>query len=123
MKLLVAAVDLDPAGWSWCVPGELVSVDAAGCELAGTDVHDPEHDCMFAFVGLVSGKATTLAEVRDLDMTREQLLEVIRSDFAEVGMDLTDEQANGEADQMLEDAEEWPPGTLVRRYADDLMPA
>lgn len=121
MKLLVAAVDPDPAGWSWCVPGELVAVDAF-CDLVDDPNHDPAHDCLYSFLGIASGKATTLARVAEVDHTRAQLLAVVEDSYTLAGMEVTAEELNAEADDLLADAADWPVGTLLKRYKDDLVP-
>lgn len=120
MKLLTAAVDIDPDGFSWTVPGELV-VAYAWCDPNLGDNHDPEHECLYVFVGLASGKATTLARVSEVDMTRAQLLEAVRDSWA--GDTVTDEAIDDEAEELLRDAAPWPVGTFLRRYKDELCPA
>lgn len=118
MKLLTAAVDGDPAGWSWTIPGELV-VAANLCSLDGDPNHDPDHDCRTSFIGLVSGCATTCARVAELDHDRAQLLEAIRGCWDGEG---TDEELEAEADALLADAEPFAVGTFLHRRDDDLVP-
>lgn len=117
MKLLTAAVDGSAAGWSWCVPGELVFAGNL-CDLDGDPNHDPDHDCRRSFVGLASGRATTCARVADVDHDRAQLLEVIRAwwdiDSAE--------EIEAEVDQLLAAAEPFKVGVLLHRFDDELRP-
>lgn len=122
MKLLVAAVDADPAGWNWTVVGELVVADAY-CDPALGENHDSGHDCLVSFVGLASGRSTTCARVAEVDTTKAQLLEVIRANWTEAGGDFDEADLRAEAEAMLADAEDWPPGTHLRRYRDGLVPA
>lgn len=119
MKLLVAAVDGDPAGWSWTIPGELVLATNL-CGLDDDPMHDPAHDCLFSFIGVVSGRATTCARVADVDHDRAQLLEVIRDFWAGDG---ADEEIEADADALLADAEPYAVGTFLHRRGDELEPA
>lgn len=118
MKLLTAAVDGDPAGWSWCIPGELVFA-ANLCDLDGDPNHASDHDCRFSFVGMVSGYATTCAQVAELDHTREQLLEAVR-DFWDGPAE--DEELEAEVDSLLADAAPYDVGTFLHRRDDELLP-
>lgn len=120
MRLLVAAVDADPAGWTWTVPGELVHA-AAFCDLADTENHDPAHDCLFSFVGVASGRACTLAQVADLEVTREQLADIVWVRLIGTGADLT--EAKAEVKAMLDAAANWPAGTRLRRHGEELEAA
>lgn len=121
MKLLTAAVDAAPGGWTWTVPGELV-IAAGDCDLADDEHHDPLHECMIAFVGMTSGKATTLAEVADVDVTQAQLLNLIRDYWRRAGVEATPAEGRQEAAAMLTDAEDHPLRTTLRRYGTALRP-
>lgn len=121
MKLLTAAVDSDPDGFTWTVPGELVT-PASPCDVDG-DEHDPAHECLVAFTGLASGRGCTVARVADVDVAPAQLLEVVREHWRRLGVDAAADEARQEAAALLDDAAPWPVGALLRRYDDELQPA
>lgn len=122
MRLLVAAVDPDPAGFTWTVTGELV-IAGAFCDLADDEHHDPTHECMVVFAGLASDRACTLARVADVDITRAQLRAGVRDHWRRCGVEAAPDEVEREAAAMLADAEDHRPGTLLRRYGTAMRPA
>ncbi|MET7399161.1 hypothetical protein ABZS66_37335 [Dactylosporangium sp. NPDC005572] len=114
MRLLVAAVDPDPAGWFWAVAGELVYLGFV-CD------RDREKDvggcgCRRSFTGLASGRATTTAVVADLEVDPDQLRQLLRDQFP----GWTDEEIDDETADLIRLGSSWPIGTLVHRDLDDV---
>jgi hypothetical protein len=114
MKLLAAAEGTGPDDFAWCIPGELVHT---------ADVHEDlgEHcncGCVVAFVGMTSRRATTTAVVVDLDLTRVQLEAIAREHL--IGPDDEDdpEWVTEFVADLLDAADPFPVGTLVRRRLD-----
>jgi hypothetical protein len=100
----------------WCVEGELVYLGV----VCSTDRRDPDGGCGCgrAFAGLNSHRATTTAEVRDLPLSRDDVVEALRSSLEQQGYDA--QGAPAEADWLLGIAAAWPAGTVVERRMDQL---
>lgn len=126
MKVLVATerTQGDQAGdYSHCVPGELLWITMV-CD---TDRLYPEAGCGCGrgFGGLTSHRATTTAEVADLDLTPDDLRLAVRTSLADQGW--LPESSPSIAREVLEEAleliraiaEPLPAGTVVRRRIDE----
>jgi hypothetical protein len=121
MKVLVATARTqgDRAGdFNWCVEGELVWMG----EVCAADERDPDRGvcgCGRSFGGLNSHRGTTTAEVRDLvGFSRTDYVEAIRSSLEQQGWPT--DTAEAEADDLLEVAGFWEPGTVVERRLDSI---
>jgi hypothetical protein len=116
MKLLAAAEGAGPGpdGFAWSIPGELVFT---------ADVHEDlrQHcmcGCVISFIGMTSGLATTTAVVVDLDLTREQLEAIARDHLTAPDEDEDPEWIAEFVADLLDAADPFPAGTLVRRHLD-----
>lgn len=104
-----------------CVEGELVTVGlvCAGDGAAGDGADaDAGCGCARAFTGLNSHARTTTAMVREVDLSRSDYVEALRSSLAQQGWPTADV---GELAEWLPQlVNEWPEGTVVERRLDDL---
>lgn len=107
MRLLVAAAGPRAEDFAFTVPGELVRL-AVACDRDRSG--DGECGCGRSFAGLSSGMATTVAVVAEVDVTREDLVAMLRSQPEWIA-DLAEDWA----DEMIRDAEAFDVGTYVRR--------
>lgn len=118
MKLLTAAVDPDPVGFSDAVPGELVYLGP----VCGIDEADEFGDggcgCGRSFAGLASDRGTTLAVVADVDLTAAQLEVLVADSLRRAGWDVAEDLAHEVAADMVDAAAPFPVGTRVRRTLD-----
>ena len=126
MKVLVATsrTQGDVEGdYSFCVPGELLWITMV-CD---TDRLYPERGCGCGrgFGGLTSHRATTTAEVADLDITEAQLRLAVTTSLTDQGWlvpetaELHHELVAETVDLIHEIAEPLPAGTIVRRRIHD----
>ncbi|MFJ5306124.1 hypothetical protein [Streptomyces sp. NPDC088350] len=123
MKLLTATSRTQGArdnDFSFCVEGELVIVAGLICE---QDRKDPDSGCGCgrSFAGLNSSKATTTALVKDIDFSREDAAEAIRSALEQSGwLSYFDQD---DIDDVIEDAltlaAEFEVGDVIERRLDD----
>ncbi|MGW5272753.1 DUF7715 family protein [Streptomyces sp. NPDC004044] len=124
MKLLTATSRTQGqrnSDFAFGVEGELVIVGPIVCD---RDLEDPDGGCGCgrSFAGLNSGKGTTTAVVTDLDFTRDDAAEAIRSSLEQSNfikyMDAAD------LAEMVEDtlqlADDFEVGTVVERRLDDI---
>lgn len=97
--------------FTFCVEGELVTVTPFVCE---TDRRDPDGGCGCgrSFAGLNSSKATTTALVSDLDFTRDDAVEAIRSALERSKL-VSPEEIADIVEDVLELADGFPVGTVV----------
>jgi hypothetical protein len=124
MKLLTA-VDIDgPDDWSGTVPGELVLLGVVCAKDDPEAGGDGSCGCGRVFSGVSTGKATTAATVTEMDITREQLVEILRTAFAGPHWIFTPDDAEIFAADMIETAEVFEVGTMVRRIreTDEVAP-
>ncbi|GHJ58842.1 hypothetical protein NOK12_13600 [Nocardioides sp. OK12] len=126
MKVLVATsstqgeVDGD---YSFCVPGEILWITMV-CD---TDRLYPEKGCGCGrgFGGLTSHRATTTAEVADLDITEADLGLAVRTSLTDQGWlapeiaEMHDEIVAETVELVRALAEPLPEGTIVRRRLDE----
>ena len=103
--------------FDYTVEGELVGIGL----ICATDRRDPVGGCGCgrAFFGLSSHRATTTAQIRDLPMTRDDLIEAFRAYYEAAGYgtpppEALDEEFIGMR-QLLSD---WPVGAVVERRLD-----
>lgn len=112
MRVFVAGERVsDGDDFSWTVPGELVHFPTVICA-------DPGCGCDRAMCGFVSRRATTVFEVRDLDITPDTFTELL-SDSLEAGGWLRrseDDRAwlEGWAGEHLSAAADFEPGVPLR---------
>ncbi len=114
MKALTATVTTQGYrgnDFDYCVEGELVHVGM----VCAKDRSDPDGGCGCgrAFAGLNSHRATTTAMIREVDFTRGDYVEALRSSLAQQGWDAA--AAQDEADSLLLLAEALPVGVVVER--------
>jgi hypothetical protein len=114
MKVLVATAETQgdrPGDFHYGVEGELVRIDTP----CATDRRDPDGGCGCgrAFSGLTSAGATTTARVAELPLSRNDVVEALRSSLAQQGWDPS--WARGEADGLLELVADLPVGTVLGR--------
>jgi hypothetical protein len=118
MKLLVATTRTQGRranDFSHCVEGELVTPYTPTCAL---DEADPDGGCGCgrAFAGLNSHKATTTAQIRNVDLTEADVLEAVRSSLEYSGWDPAD--APEIARELVTVAENFPVGAVLERRLD-----
>lgn len=126
MKVLVATSstqgDVD-GDYSFCVPGEILWITMV-CD---TDRLYPERGCGCGrgFGGLTSHRATTTAEVADLDITEADLGLAVRTSLTDQGWlapemaEMHDEIVAETVELVRALAEPLPEGTIVRRRLDE----
>ncbi|MFJ1536385.1 hypothetical protein ACIOFV_50280 [Streptomyces mirabilis] len=107
--------------FNWCVEGELVIVGPIVCD---RDAEDPDGGCGCgrAFAGLNSGKSTTTALVKDLDFTRTDAAEAIRSALEQSGMAryYDAEDVAETVENALDAAAHFNVGDVIERRLDDV---
>lgn len=119
MKVLVATSRTQGRrtnDYHWCDDGELVMV----LPVCATDREDPDGGCGCGrgFAGMDSHKATTTAEVRDLNIDEVDLFETVWASLQRQGWD--PEGAFGLSGWLSEVAADWPVGTVVERRLDEI---
>lgn len=128
MRLLTAGLVPDDDGeFAFTIPGELV-VPAVACD---AQMYEPQEwcscGCTTAFLGIVSMHGTTCAVVADLDMTEQDLVDVLLDFVRPVAdRDLIDDprirlQAREIAEVILSFAAPFPVGGSVRRTRDEVI--
>jgi len=127
MKFLVATLRTQGErenDFTYCVPGELLWVT----EVCGRDRRDPNQGCGCGrgFGGLTSHRATTTAEVADLDLSEEDLRLAVRTSLTDQGwlpveLSLADRMTIVDAvvDEVRAIADPLPVGSVVRRNLDE----
>jgi hypothetical protein len=121
VKLLVATnrtQGLRANDFSFCVEGELVNPFLPTC---GSDLADPDGGCGCgrSFAGLNSQRATTTAEIREVDFTEADVLEAVRASLEQSGWG--SEHAPEVAQELISVADHFPVGTVVERRLDELQ--
>ncbi len=110
-----------PGDFCWTIPGELVTLGTTCDRDRLTPNRDGPCGCGRAFVGIASRKGTTTAEVRDLDMTRGDYLDVLTSSMHRDGY--TDEEAQVEVEQHIKRLGVWRQKPRMRRICESDMPS
>ncbi|MCD0446367.1 hypothetical protein LO763_22385 [Glycomyces sp. A-F 0318] len=107
--------------YHWCVEGELVFAAPFVCD---ADAADPNGGCGCGrgFAGLSSMKATTTAQVRDLDVTEAGVDVAVRSYLAQAGWaaQMTEGDLAASVTVTIAAAGWFPAGTVVERRLDDV---
>lgn len=122
MKVLVATRKGQgdrPGDFSWANEGELVFPGFV-CD---ADRLNPEGGCGCgrALIGVETAMATTTAEVIERDMTFEELADVVAEALARQGWGELKEKAANIAEDIKEEAEDLPVGTVVGRRLDEIF--
>ena len=122
MKILTATGASQGAranDYEWTVEGELVWVE----EPCGWDRDDPDGGCGCGrgFFGLSSHRATTTALVRDLPMSRDDVVRALGGYYESAGYGRFDPaDLLKDVDALLALVETWEVGTVVERRLDFL---
>lgn len=100
-----------------CIEGEIVHFG----HVCAVD-RDPERlcGCGHAFAGLNSHRGSTTAEVREVEFTRRDLVEALRSSLAARGSDASG--ADDEAERIIRLAAGLPVGIVVERRLGAVRP-
>ncbi|RKS72405.1 hypothetical protein CLV35_2649 [Motilibacter peucedani] len=115
-----------PGDFSHTVDGELVMLGL----VCATDTRNPDSGgcgCGRAFSGFASHRATTTAEIRELDISDEDLVIAVRAALEAHGWlrwlpdDECEQMVCAVVGQLLEVGRAFPVGTLVGRRLDDLV--
>lgn len=124
MKVLVATSrdqGRQAGDFTFCVPGELVYLGG----VCARDERDPDSPsacgCARAFIGLNSGRATTTAEVRELDLSADDVHEAVRSSLEQACWTSLGIDPTGFAEELHEITAQYPAGTVLGRRVDELM--
>ena len=110
MLVLAAPASEDPRddGFAFTVPGELVISPAVICDSG----RDGTCGCERSWTGLSSYKSTTVAIVRDQDITKKQYVSVVSGFYIE-SHGWMRKEAIEQARQLLLIAGDCEPGTLI----------
>lgn len=109
--LTISAETPGPRDFSWATPGELAFPGFVCCRADSCG-------CSRAFSGADSHKASTVLEVVDSSMTRDDVLAACRKSMDDSGYTFFDDGDIATiADTMLKGAETFTPGVLVRPYS------
>jgi hypothetical protein len=101
----------------WAVEGELVWIG----DVCATDRRDPDGGCGCgrAFSGLSSHRATTTAQVRDLPLSREDLITALVGYFESAGYGVVPRhELEPDLDQLLQYVATLAVGTTIERRLD-----
>jgi hypothetical protein len=124
MKILTATAfgqGIRDNDFTWTIEGELVSVGL----VCARDQKDPDGGCGCgrAFGGLSSHRATTTALVRDLPLSRDDVIAALRGYYESAGWGLfTPDEVGDEVDGLIDVVAEWRTGTIIERRLDYLTP-
>lgn len=126
MKLLTATATASTQGarsndFDFCVEGELVGIGF----ICATDERDPDGGCGCgrAFFGLSSHRATTTAQVRDLPLSRDDVVEAFAAYYKSAGYgSIPAAILQEEFDGMQGIFEDWPVNTIVERRLEVFAP-
>jgi hypothetical protein len=125
MKVLTATAETQGArdnDFDWTIDGELVWIGI----VCAKDQRDPDRGgcgCGRAFAGLSSHRATTTAQVSDLDLTRGDVIAAYAGYLESAGYGVFAEaDLADEVDEMLEAVAGWRTGEIIERRVDVLRP-
>jgi hypothetical protein len=107
--------------FDFTVEGELVWVGFV-CE---TDRRDPDGGCGCgrSFCGLSSHRATTTAQVRDLLLSRADVIAALGGYYESAGYGrVPPDELGAEVDDLLQLVATWDAGTIIERRPDQLRP-
>lgn len=104
--------------YNYCVPGEPVWVQEPCCR----DRRDPNGGCGCGrgFAGAASHRATTTAQVTEVDITREELILAMQTSLADGGW--PPDWAAEVADDNMMIASVFAVGTVIERRLDEFWP-
>ncbi|WP_197374089.1 DUF7715 family protein [Mycolicibacterium baixiangningiae] len=120
MKILVATKLTQGTrsnDYNYCVPGELVWVQ----EPCDRDRRNPDGSCGCGrgFAGVASHRATTTAEVAEVDFSRDELITAMQTSLADGGWPPV--WAADVVDENLTIASAFPAGTVIERRVDEFQ--
>jgi hypothetical protein len=120
MKVLVATTETQGQrtnDFSYCVEGELVTVGL----VCARDRRDPDGGCGCgrAFAGLNSHRGTTTAKVKEIELSKADYVEALRSSLSQQGWPTSDVREL--ATWLVQLVSEWAVGTIVERRIDDIL--
>jgi hypothetical protein len=124
MKILTATAPSHgnrSTDFNWTDEGEIVWVGS----VCATDRNDPDAGCGCgrAFFGLSSHRATTTAEVRDLALSRDDVITALAGYYESAGYGTFSRYDVGvEVDELVEAVSDWDVGTVIERRLDILQP-
>ncbi len=117
MKVLTATAQTQGQrenDYNWCVEGELVWITPP-CATDGVDPDGP-CGCGRGFAGLSSHRATTTARVRDLQLSRNDMITAVAAYYESAGYaPIPAAELEYEVDEMLDIAAAWKVGTIIER--------
>jgi hypothetical protein len=121
MRILVATAltqGMRSNDYNYCIPGEPVWIQ----EPCDRDRQNPDGGCGCGrgFAGAASHRATTTAQIADLDITRGELVLAMRTSLADGGWPT--EWAEEVTDDNLIMAAMFPTGTVIERRLNGFMP-
>jgi hypothetical protein len=124
MKVLTATATSQGArdnDFDWTVEGELVWIGT----VCAKDRRDPDGGCGCgrAFSGLSSHRATTTAQVRDLALSRDDVMTALAGYYESAGYGVFGPtELEYEVDNLLRVVSAWDAGTVIERRLDRLHP-
>lgn len=131
MRLLVATLRTNgkvEGDFSFCVPGELVTID----EPCASDRGDPDGGCGCgrSFSGLSSHRATSTAEVVESELSEPDVREAILTSLTDGGWIDPDRTPRADAEALVDEAlarvvavaDHFSPGTVVGRRLERVFP-
>jgi hypothetical protein len=124
VKALVATTRTqgqDDGDFSWAVPGELVYLGV----VCARDEQDPDGPnacgCAKAFTGLNSARATTTAEIREVELSADDIAEAVRSSMQQAGWTKLGVDPSEIVEELAGIVDEHEVGTVLGRRIDDLL--
>jgi hypothetical protein len=124
MKVLTATASSQGArdnDFDWTIEGELVWIGL----VCAKDRSDPDGGCGCgrAFSGLSSHRATTTAQVRDLAMSRDDVMQALAGYYESAGYGVFEpSELAEEVEDVLRVVSAWDAGTIIERRLDQLQP-
>lgn len=107
--------------FDWTVEGELVWIGM----VCARDRKDPDGGCGCgrSFSGLSSHRATTTAQVRDLALSRDDVITALGGYYESAGYGVVEpRELDEEVDEMLRVVSAWDVGTVIERRLERLRP-
>lgn len=100
----------------WCDDDEPVRFSLA-CD--GERIDGP-CGCRRSMSGMTTLKATTTVRVKNLRITREQFVSMVKSSYQKSGFSLDAESVREEADELLRLAAAFPVSSVIEKRGDEL---
>lgn len=101
-----------PTDFAHCIEGELVWIPEA-CDYDGDQHRDCDCGCARVFAGMASGSGTTTAVIVELDITRDQLTELVRAGLEQRGW--PGDWAEGDVHELGLLTDAWHVGDIIER--------